>query len=210
MANGIQLIRASESRTTKWSGGTTTELAIFPEGSQYLRRDFGWRLSTATVEAEHTVFTKLPGIWRILMVTEGHLKLKHQGQHEVSLGPFDQDAFDGGWTTESWGQARDLNLMTLEAYESTMKGIAWGTKNPGYRELLLPVKTPGTVRWELLYGISGDLTIQMGSGWRDRLNRGDLLLVSREGITAPTELVATSEAASATGAAVRVSIIERG
>lgn len=208
MANGIQMIRASASITTKWSGGTTTELAIFPKDSEYTRRDFGWRLSTATVEAEHTVFTDLAGMWRILMVTKGQLKLTHQGRHAVSLAPFDQHAFDGGWATESWGQAQDLNLMLSAAYQGMMKTVSWDARHSTVRELLHPAKTPYR-HWELLYGISGSLAIEIGTEWGERLYPGDLLMVTGEDITKPTELVATGEAGTI-GSAVLVSISGRG
>ena len=46
--------------TTAWSGGTTTQLAIAPEGAVYADRKFLWRLSSAQVELEHSDFTPLP------------------------------------------------------------------------------------------------------------------------------------------------------
>lgn len=35
---------------SRWSGGTTTQLAIFPPGASYADRDFLWRVSSAAVE----------------------------------------------------------------------------------------------------------------------------------------------------------------
>ena len=55
----------------KWSGGETSEYAIYPESAKYIDRDFIWRLSSASVDVEESVFTKLPDYDRILMVLEG-------------------------------------------------------------------------------------------------------------------------------------------
>lgn len=35
--------------TTLWSGGTTTQLAIAPEGAVYADRDFLWRFSLSLI-----------------------------------------------------------------------------------------------------------------------------------------------------------------
>ena len=65
--------------TTSWSGGTTTQLAIAPEGAVYGDRDFLWRISSATVELDHSDFTPLPDYHRFLAVLEGEIKLKING-----------------------------------------------------------------------------------------------------------------------------------
>ena len=38
-----ELITREQYVTTRWSGGTTTQLAIAPEGAVYADRDFLWR-----------------------------------------------------------------------------------------------------------------------------------------------------------------------
>ena len=43
--------------TTRWSGGTTTQLAIAPEGAVYADRDFLWRLSSAGVDDDYSKFS---------------------------------------------------------------------------------------------------------------------------------------------------------
>lgn len=62
--------------TTAWSGGTTTQLAIAPEGAVYADRKFLWRLSSAQVELEHSDFTPLPDYDRLISVLKGELELK--------------------------------------------------------------------------------------------------------------------------------------
>lgn len=106
----IHLIK-SNYEINEWSGGTTTELFIYPEGAEYSERNFHFRLSTATVEVEQSTFTSLPGVNRTLMVLYGHLNLHHEGHHQASLGQFDQDEFKGDWETKSEGKCVDFNLM---------------------------------------------------------------------------------------------------
>ena len=44
-------------KLSRWSGGNTRELAIYPEGAEYLDRDFLWRLSSADSDKEESSFT---------------------------------------------------------------------------------------------------------------------------------------------------------
>lgn len=106
-----KLLTREDYVTAHWSGGTTTQLAIFPEGAAYADRDFLWRLSSAAVELEHSDFTPLPDYDRLLSVLEGELKLKIGAQEPFSLAPGRVVAFDGGVPVESWGRCVDFNLM---------------------------------------------------------------------------------------------------
>lgn len=99
--------------TTEWAGGTTTQLFIFPENAKYKELNFDFRISTATIEIEHSVFTKLPGVKRTLMVLDGTLELVHKDQHSTILEKYEKDHFDGDWETQSGGIAEDFNLMVL-------------------------------------------------------------------------------------------------
>ncbi len=109
--------------STAWSGGVTTQLAIYPEDASYADRNFLWRISTATVEAEKSDFTILPNVSRILMVLEGTLRLIYNGSHEVTLHRFGQDSFSGGWNTESIGRVRDFNLMMKEGCTGSIEAL---------------------------------------------------------------------------------------
>ena len=66
-----KLLTQADQVTTTWSGGTTTQLAIAPEGAVYADRDFLWRLSSAKVELEHSDFTPLPDYNRLISVLHG-------------------------------------------------------------------------------------------------------------------------------------------
>lgn len=97
--------------TTAWSGGTTTQLAIAPEGAVYADRDFLWRLSSAGVELEHSDFTPLPDYVRLISVLKGDLDMKIGEEDRFSLTPLTVRSFDGGTPVESWGKCTDFNLM---------------------------------------------------------------------------------------------------
>ena len=62
-----KLLTPDDYRTTRWSGGTTTELAISPRDAVYADRNFLWRVSSALVEDETSDFTPLPDYNRLIV-----------------------------------------------------------------------------------------------------------------------------------------------
>lgn len=119
----IRRKKSSEYNTSSWSGGTTTELGISPEGSRYADREFLWRISSATVDLEESTFTALPDYDRIIMTLEGEIDLCHNGGEWIHLKAFETHSFDGGDETVSKGKVVDFNLMTR-------KGQAGGVMIP--------------------------------------------------------------------------------
>lgn len=101
----------SDYRISAWSGGTTTQLAIWPEHAVYAHRDFLWRVSSATVELETSDFTHLPDYDRLIATLEGGIVLTHNGGAPITLRPFEVHAFSGADATHSVGRCRDFNLM---------------------------------------------------------------------------------------------------
>ncbi len=118
----MKIIRKSEQITSAWSGGTTTQLFIYPENASYQERNFLFRISTATVETEESVFTKLPGISRQIMILDGTLKLEHTGRYTKILHKFETDSFDGDWETKGYGKVTDFNLMTNGKVQGSLIG----------------------------------------------------------------------------------------
>lgn len=107
----IKKIGADMQTVSRWSGGTTTQLAIYPEDALYADRKFLWRVSSAVVELPESDFTPLPDYDRILMILEGELSLSHDGGVEYTLRSLQQTSFDGASHTFSRGQVTDFNLM---------------------------------------------------------------------------------------------------
>jgi environmental stress-induced protein Ves len=106
------------SKTISWTSGTSTELFVFPANGNFQTRDFDFRISTATVEAEETDFSDFSGLTRILMILTGKLTLIHENRYTKELATFDQDRFDGAWKTRSKGEVQDFNVMFTENYEA--------------------------------------------------------------------------------------------
>jgi environmental stress-induced protein Ves len=67
----MRIIRAADCKVMPWKngGGTTTEIAVFPEGAPL--GDFDWRISMAHV-GQDGPFSSFPGIDRTLSVLTGN------------------------------------------------------------------------------------------------------------------------------------------
>ena len=128
-----KLLTKSDYVTTRWSGGTTTQLAIAPEGAVYADRDFLWRLSSATVELDHSDFTPLPDYDRFLSVLEGEIQLKIDAREPFPLVPGELVAFDGGAPVESWGKCVDFNLMVRKGKVRGMVDILSGGRETSWQ-----------------------------------------------------------------------------
>lgn len=106
---------------SEWAGGKTTQLYIYPQDSEYAKRNFLLRISSATVECERSEFTSLPQVERIILPLSGSLHLFYEGHGEKKLEPFEQDRFDGGWKTVSVGRATDFNVMLREGTQAQVR-----------------------------------------------------------------------------------------
>ena len=104
-------------KTSAWSGGTTTELFIWPRGADYAKREFAFRISSAVVELEQSDFTPLAGVERWITPLQGGFTLTHPGKEPVVMGSLAQPyRFSGEEATHCVGRATDFNLM--------LKGVA--------------------------------------------------------------------------------------
>lgn len=118
-----RIIKPEEFVTGAWAGGTTTQLAIYPPDASYADRNFIFRLSSATVDTEQSEFTHLPDYDRWLMIFEGRARLVHDSEKEVTLNPYECDAFDGGISTVSFGRVTDYNLMLRKGGSGSMETV---------------------------------------------------------------------------------------
>lgn len=105
-------LHPTDFKTSHWSGGTTTELYLYPENGSYAQRDFKFRISSATVEPEESDFTLLPGVERFITPLAGGFTLTHPGCAPVNLPALaDPYRFSGEIPTHCVGKATDFNLM---------------------------------------------------------------------------------------------------
>jgi environmental stress-induced protein Ves len=176
MDNSIEIIRKEAQSTSTWSGGTTTQLAIYPESSDYKMRNFLWRLSSARVDIEESTFTSLPGIWRHIMIIEGEMKLMHEGHHSILLKPFEQDSFSGDWVTKSRGQVRDFNLMLAQGCKGRLEAVRID-KAVNINLALDPPDTGYMNSADAFYCAAGEVSMKIEGYGLYALYAGDLLIV---------------------------------
>lgn len=159
----IELIRKSQQNCATWSGGTTTQLFIYPRNETYSNLQFDFRISTATVEVETSTFTQLPGVRRTLIVLDGTIELQHQHHHAKQLQKFDIDEFMGDWQTNSIGKCTDLNLM----YRGNANGQMFGHSLASNTNQTYPIPQNSM---SFLYCVTGQLTISIHSSLADTNN----------------------------------------
>ena len=111
----MRVLRASDHRSMPWKngGGTTTEIAVWPEGAAL--DGFDWRVSVARIAASGP-FSTFAGVDRIITLLEGDgVRLHGQDlEHRLAtpLAPF---AFSGDARVDCTllgGPSSDFNVMT--------------------------------------------------------------------------------------------------
>ncbi|MBZ9796076.1 HutD family protein [Mesorhizobium sp. ES1-4] len=112
----MRLLRATDYRVMPWKngGGTTTEIAVSPDGAGL--DDFDWRVSMARVESSGP-FSSFVGVDRTLSVLEGEgIVLDVAGQRPermtVASKPFSFPADQPTSAALIAGPITDLNVMT--------------------------------------------------------------------------------------------------
>lgn len=158
-------------KTSKWQGGKTTELFIYPPEADYQKRNFLFRLSTATVETEKSDFTTLDDFFRRLMVLEGKITIKHEDRYSRQLNKFDSDEFEGGWKTSSEGKCIDFNLMTKGEIKGVIKALTL-EKNQDMTDELRE-----DYDWLFIYIFKGKIRINF-SQFSEILSKGNLLSIN--------------------------------
>ena len=128
----MRIIRAADCKVMPWKngGGTTTEIAVAPEGASL--GDFDWRISMAHV-GQDGPFTSFPGIDRTLSVLTGNgIRLAFGDGETVSLDratkPFffaADRAVDGVLVD---GAIDDLNVMSRRgAWSHSVERLSGGS-----------------------------------------------------------------------------------
>ena len=108
-----KVLKREDFVTTRWAGGETTQLSIYPEHSVFSNKDFLWRISSATFTAAESAFSDFTGYQRYILPLEGELTVQHKGLYGRALKKYDVEYFDGSWTTTSKNSldCRDYNFI---------------------------------------------------------------------------------------------------
>lgn len=168
----IKIIKKDKLSSSKWSGGTTTQLYIYPENELYENRNFIFRISSAKVDLEESTFTKLPNIKRRIMILDGRLKLIHENHHSITLEKFQQDTFYGDWNTKSYGKVIDFNLMLNENADGIIEYI--NLENEKIINVYKDDKYNNTT--EVFYCVRGKINISINNE-RGQLKAGDVAII---------------------------------
>jgi environmental stress-induced protein Ves len=151
----VSILSPQHFTTSQWSGGTTTQLYIFPANASYSERNFELRISTAKVEVAESTFTALPGFQRKLMILEGEIFITHEGHYSKRLQPFEVEHFSGDWKTSAIGTCTDFNVMTTGLKQSEVYFFAMGAT----MDCKLKPKT--ACNGLFLYATSGSIQLQL-------------------------------------------------
>ena len=186
----VTLLRAKDFQVSDWSGGKTKQLYLSPPTGHYGKRDFDYRLSTATVELTESQFSDLSGFHRILMSLDHTLHLHNASrQEETVLAPFTPYFFEGSDSITSRGTCTDFNLIYSDHYQGQMLAIS-------DREELSQDEAI-----QFIYALS-DLMVT-GTGLPSlNLETGQLLIVEKE--TQETELQIMFSSDQPTGAPLAI------
>lgn len=170
----VTLLRAKDFQVSDWSGGKTKQLYLSPPTGHYGKRDFDYRLSTATVELAESQFSDLSGFHRILMSLDHTLHLHNASrQEETVLAPFTPYVFEGSDSITSRGTCTDFNLIYSDHYQGLMIAISNGQELSRDEEI------------QFIYAL-GDLTVTGTDLPALNLEADGLLIVEQE--TQATEL----------------------
>lgn len=120
--NIIQLTE-KDFKTGNWAGGTTTQFFIYPPTSNYEKRNFILRISSATIDTDKSEFTPLPNVQRFIASLSGNLKISHDEKYFIKLKPYEIYTFDGGIKTISEGKVKDFNVMVKAGVEASVKNF---------------------------------------------------------------------------------------
>ena len=186
----ITLLRVNDFQVSDWSGGKTKQLYLSPPTGHYGKRDFDYRLSTATVELAESQFSDLSGFHRILMSLDHTLHLLNASrQEETVLAPFTPYFFEGSDSITSRGTCTDFNLIYSDHYQGQMLAISDGQELSQDEAI------------QFIYALS-DLRVTGTDLPSLNLETGQLLIVEKE--TQETELQIMFSSNQPTGAPLAI------
>ncbi|MEW8974467.1 MAG: HutD family protein [Tissierellaceae bacterium] len=123
-----KVIKKEDFTTTKWAGGETTQLAIYPEDAIFSEKDFLWRISSATFTSTESKFSDFSGYQRYILPLEGKLSVYHDGLYNRKLDRYEVEYFDGSWSTysENTMDCRDYNFIVKNGNLAKMQILKEG------------------------------------------------------------------------------------
>jgi len=152
----MEILRQSDFSTTLWEGGSTTQLYIYPGNADVSKRDFEFRISTANVTKEESIFSNFENYQRILIPISGKdIALSFENENKELTGSnvnaFDEIHFDGAWLTKSKGQFNDFNCIFSSNWKVDVEQIYFATEDK--------IKQIQNLDWMILFAVDGSFLI---------------------------------------------------
>lgn len=109
----IILFPKKDSAVSIWSGGLTYEYMIYPETASYADRDFIFRISSATIEQEPSIFTNFKGYHRYLVMLDNSLHVEVNKEKKL-YEKYEIMEFNSDDEVTSYTRGIDFNWMVSE------------------------------------------------------------------------------------------------
>lgn len=157
----VQIIPAASMPVSKWAGGETRQLAIFPLHATVAAQDFQWRFSSATV-LQNGAFTQFPKHQRLLALRQGAgFSLQVDAHQQQVSSPLQVLRFAGSaesYATLISGAIVDINLMVDASLQANLWSAACTTE---FQPWSGPILASATV---LIYADQAPLQICLEPG----------------------------------------------
>ncbi|KAF2081695.1 HutD family protein [Flavobacterium sharifuzzamanii] len=124
----ISLLTKKSTNPSIWSGGLTYEYIIYPKTAIYADRDFGFRISSATIEEVPSEFTKFKGYHRYLVMLDNELDVEIN-KEKKAYEKYEIMEFNSDDEVTSFTKGTDFNWMVSEKISNHKLEIANGNQN---------------------------------------------------------------------------------
>lgn len=132
----VNQIRFSSIKPEQWSGGKTYQYYIFPLDCQYINKDFIFRVSSATIEQESSIFTKFAGFHRYLTMLNNELVLTINNQN-YHLNNNEIISFYSEDQVVSYSKGQDFNLMINQNIKDHNLEVVSGLQTSDYEFIII-------------------------------------------------------------------------
>ncbi|MNF96687.1 HutD [compost metagenome] len=132
----ISLLPKKDSKASVWSGGLTYEYMIYPETANYVNRDFAFRISSATIEQESSVFTKFKGYYRYLVMLDNCLHIEINKEKKL-YEKYEIMEFNSDDEVASYTKGIDFNWMVSEKISHHKLQITNSSQNSNAQIIIL-------------------------------------------------------------------------
>lgn len=106
----FKIIKKQDLQPSVWDGGLTFEYFIFPKGTEYSKRDFLFRISSAVIGKSPSDFTRFENFKRFLVMLDKRLEIVRNGKPET-YAEDEVFEFDSNDKIVSASTGNDFNLM---------------------------------------------------------------------------------------------------